>query len=64
MPVGYRQDVSVGPAYIRCSVDGEVRDYEIRITRVDLSSRNNKGMVIQVTDPELLNLTGGIVQGM
>ncbi len=64
MPVGYRQDVSVGPAYIRCTVDGTVKDYEIRITRVDLSSRNNKGIVIQVTDPELLELTGGIVQGM
>lgn len=64
IPAGYRQDVSVGPAQIRCCVDGTVRDYEIRITRVDLTSRDNKGMVIQVTDPELLELTGGIVQGM
>ena len=24
----------------------------------------NKGMVLRVTDPELLELTGGIVQGM
>ncbi|MFQ9395429.1 MAG: SpoIVB peptidase S55 domain-containing protein [Lachnospiraceae bacterium] len=24
----------------------------------------NKSMVISVTDPELLNLTGGIIQGM
>ena len=31
---------------------------------MDLTSRDNKGMVIQVTDPELLALTGGIVQGM
>lgn len=64
MPVGYRQDVSVGPAKLRCSVAGESRDYDILITRVDLNSRDNKNMVIQVTDPELLELTGGIVQGM
>ena len=24
----------------------------------------NKGIILKVTDPELLNLTGGIVQGM
>ena len=28
------------------------------------SSHKNKSMVIKVTDPELLELTGGIVQGM
>lgn len=64
IPVGYRQDVTVGPAEIRCCVDGTVRDFEIRITRVDMTCRDNKGLVIQVTDPELLELTGGIVQGM
>ena len=64
LPVGYRQDVSVGPAVIRCCVDGTIRDFDIQITRVDLTSRDNKGMVIQVTDPDLLALTGGIVQGM
>lgn len=64
MPVGYRQDISVGPAQIRCSVDGSIRDYDIHINRVDMTRRDNKGMVIQVTDPELLAMTGGIVQGM
>ena len=28
------------------------------------SGHKNKSMVIKVTDPELLELTGGIVQGM
>ena len=28
------------------------------------SGQKNKSMVIKVTDPELLELTGGIVQGM
>lgn len=64
LPVGYKQDVSIGPAVIRCCVDGDVRDFGIQIVRIDLTNRSNKGMVIEVTDPELLALTGGIVQGM
>ncbi len=65
IPIGFKQDVHKGTAYIRSDVSGEVRDYEIEIQKVDYSSlQKNKGMVIQVTDPKLLNLTGGIVQGM
>lgn len=65
LPIGYRQDVQKGVAYIRSDVSGEVKDYEIEIQKVDYSSSHkNKGMVIKVTDPELLALTGGIVQGM
>ncbi|MBP3701896.1 MAG: SpoIVB peptidase, partial [Lachnospiraceae bacterium] len=63
MPIGYRQEVEMGPAQIRCCVDGEVEDYDIQIIRADMSSTGNKGLVIQVTDERLLMLTGGIVQG-
>ena len=65
LPIGYRQDVHTGEAVIRSSVSGEVKDYKIEIQKVDYStSHKNKGMVIKVVDEELLNLTGGIVQGM
>ena len=65
VPVGFRQDVHEGTAYIRSSVSGELRDYEIEIQKVDYTSlQKNKGMILKVTDPELLELTGGIVQGM
>ncbi|MDK2968268.1 MULTISPECIES: SpoIVB peptidase [Lacrimispora] len=65
LPIGYRQDVEKGKAYIRSDVSGKVRDYEIEIQRVDYSTTHkSKGMVIKVTDPDLLALTGGIVQGM
>ncbi len=65
IPVGFRQDVHKGQAFIRSDVSGEVKDYEIEIQKVDYSSlQKNKGMVIRVVDEELLNLTGGIVQGM
>ncbi|WP_077609424.1 SpoIVB peptidase [Clostridium sp. Marseille-P2415] len=65
IPIGYRQDIKKGTAYIRSDVSGTVRDYQIEIQRVDYSTTHkSKGMVIEVTDPDLLALTGGIVQGM
>ena len=64
LPVGYKQDVELGPAVIRCCADGSLRDYDIEIIKADITTDSNKGLVVQVTDPELLSLTGGIVQGM
>ena len=47
-------------------MDGkEVRAYECEIERVNASpERHTRTMVIHVTDPELIEKTGGIVQGM
>ena len=65
MEIACRQDVKLGVAYIRSNVSGELEDYEIEIQKVDYNaSHKNKSMVIKVTDPRLLELTGGIVQGM
>ena len=65
LEIGYRQDVKKGPAVIRSGISGEIKDYQIEIQKVDYSTAHqNKSLVIQVTDPELLDLTGGIVQGM
>ena len=42
-----------------------MREYGIQITDVDLNAKEeNKGIVLEVTDPELLEQTGGIIQGM
>lgn len=49
---------------IRCPADGTVQEYEIEILKADPAAYGNKGMVVQVTDERLLQLTGGIVQGM
>lgn len=65
LEVGHRQDVKKGQAWIRSQVSGQLRDYEIEIQRIDYNPiQKNKSLVIHVTDPELLKLTGGIVQGM
>lgn len=63
--VGYKQDIRMGTAYIVSEVSGEKQLYEITIESLDYSAVNeNKGILFQVTDPRLLKLTGGIVQGM
>ncbi len=65
LEIGYRQDVKKGRAWIRSSVSGEPRDYEIEIQRIDYNPiQENKSLVIRIVDEELLKLTGGIVQGM
>ena len=65
MEVAYKQELEIGPASILCCVDGTVREFDAEITRIDMNHEDtNKSFVIQVTDPELLELTGGIVQGM
>lgn len=63
--VGYKQDIRIGTAYIISAVSGEYKKYEIQIESLDYSgNEENKGILFRVTDPELLELTGGIVQGM
>jgi len=62
MPVGMPQK---GQAVIRSNVrDDAVEEYEIEILRVVENARDGRDMVIRVTDPDLIALTGGIVQGM
>ena len=65
MEVAYKQELETGPASILCCVDGKVKEFDAEITRIDMNHEDtNKSFVIQVTDEELLDLTGGIVQGM
>ena len=61
-----KQDINTGKAEIITTVDSGVpKKYEIEIERVYYNSDSvQKNMVIKVTDPELLEKTGGIVQGM
>lgn len=63
--LGLRQEVKTGPATILCQVDDEIREYEIEIEHVDYgNAKQSKGLVIHITDEELIEKTGGIVQGM
>lgn len=65
LPIGYKQQVSLGAAEIVCSIDGERKYYDIEITAMHYDTPvENKGLEITVTDEELIEKTGGIVQGM
>lgn len=66
MEIASPQEVQIGKAYIMTTISGvKPKLYEISIEKVALTSTNqNKNLVIRITDPELLALTGGIVQGM
>ena len=63
--IAFKQEVKKGKATILCEINGCVNEYEIEIQQVDYSNKNHaKGLVLKITDKELLELTGGIVQGM
>lgn len=64
--VASRNEVKLGNATLRCTVDGMTpKDYSIEIIKSNQStSKDQKNMVIRITDSELLAKTGGIVQGM
>lgn len=65
IPIGLKQEIVLGPATILCQVDSAVREYAIEIEKIELGRTNdNKGLVIRITDENLLAKTGGIVQGM
>ena len=65
MEIALKQEVKEGEAGILCSVDGNLREYTVEIRRIHRGENDvNKGMELVVTDEELLELTGGIVQGM
>lgn len=64
-PVGYKQEITEGKAWILSDISGEVCSYEIEITDLTYQPEDsNKGIRLKVTDEDLLELTGGIVQGM
>ena len=66
MPIATRDQIKEGPATILTNVVGnEVKSFDITIEGVNQSATDEtKGMIIRITDPELLAATGGIVQGM
>ena len=65
LPVAKEEQVKIGEATIRSNVAGtQVREYDVRIVEIHPRDRLSRNLLLQVTDPELLKTTGGIVQGM
>lgn len=66
IPIGFKEEVQLGKAYILSTLEeNKVEKFEIEIEKVEIQDLpDQKSMVIRVTDTDLLNRTGGIVQGM
>lgn len=64
--IGMQNDIHEGPAKIFSNISGsDIKEYDVYIESVNrYSSDDSKGMVIKITDKELLTKTNGIVQGM
>lgn len=66
VPVAAFEEVHTGSATIRCTVTGDqVQEYSVEILKIYPQARaDGRNFLLKVTDPELLALTGGIIQGM
>ena len=64
LEVANRSEIKTGDAKILLNLEGGTRkEYSIKIEKIYKNNNsNNKSMLIKVTDKELLELTGGIVQ--
>lgn len=64
--VAKREEIQLGGAKIILVLeDGIRKEYNIEIKKIYKNNNSdNRSMVIKITDEELLNLTGGIIQGM
>ena len=64
LEVGTKDDVKTGEASIRTVLNGnDVKDYTINILNINIDT-DIKNILFEITDQELLNKTGGVIQGM
>ncbi len=66
MEVALIEEIKKGPAKIILALeDGIRKEYDIEIKKIyKNNTEDNKSMLIEITDGELIEKTGGIIQGM
>ena len=65
VPTARHDQVKTGEATILSNIRGDqVEEFTVRITHISPEEEGNRNLMLQVTDPRLLEQTGGIVQGM
>ena len=63
--VADRKEIKLGEAKIICEVENnKVSEYSINIKKIYKNSKDNKSMLIEITDENLIRKTGGIIPGM
>ena len=65
VPVAQPEEVETGPATILSNIRGDaVEEFAVEIVELRSRTSDTQNLVVEVTDPRLLEETGGIVQGM
>ena len=66
LPIASQNEIQKGPAVIRSTIHGNIPgEYSVEILKIYPSTGSGgRNMLLKITDPELLDCTGGIVQGM
>ena len=66
MEVAVRDEIKEGKAQIMCQLDNTgTKKYNIEIEKIYINNNeDNKSMLIKITDEQLIEKTGGIIQGM
>lgn len=63
--VAVYEDIKLGEAKIITVIEGTLKkEYSINILKVNNDKADNKNILFEITDSNLINKTGGIVQGM
>ncbi len=64
MEVGTKEEIKEGPATIKTVIEeNKTEEFNINIIGIDTTSKT-KNILFEITDEDLLNKTGGVVQGM
>lgn len=64
MSLADAMELKEGEALIRTAIGGKPEDYKVKISKINCRADNVKNFVIEVTDERLIEISGGIVQGM
>lgn len=65
IPVAGEAEIRLGSAAVLTNTSGmDSEEFEIEIVRIYRGEDTNRSMMIRITDPRLIERTGGIVQGM
>ena len=64
--IATRNEIKEGSATIYCTLEnGKIEEYNVNIQKIfKNNNKNNKSMIVKITDKRLLEKTGGIIQGM
>ena len=59
------EEIKTGEATIYTNISGaDIEEYDVEIIKIYTQNESGRSLMLEVTDPDLLDATGGIVQGM